>query len=101
MRNNIIITGLFLFSLTTLGISNRALADGGAIRVHNNSSTTVTVNSESGYCCTADSGDTCSCVVSTGKHKLTTQRHDNSQTRVETVDVPAEGFDFNLNDTNT
>ena len=49
-------------------LSMAARADGGAVRVHNKSSATVTVNSESGYCCTADSGDTCSCVLTVGKY---------------------------------
>lgn len=73
-------------------------ADGGAVRVHNNTSTTVTVNAESGYCCTADSGDVCTCVLSQGVHTLTATRHDSNVKRVEEVNVPADGYDFLLTD---
>ena len=75
-----------------------AYADGGAVRVHNNTSTTVTVNAESGYCCTADSGDVCSCVLSQGIHTLTATRHDSNAKRVKEVNVPADGYDFLLTD---
>ena len=73
-------------------------ADGGAVRVHNGTSTTVTVNAESGYCCTADAGDICSCVLSLGAHKLVATRHDTNPTRTENVQVPADGYDFMLSD---
>lgn len=76
------------------------LGDGGAIRVHNGTSATVTVNAESGYCCTADSGDICSCVLSLGEHTLTAKRHDNDHIRTEKVIVPVDGFDFQLSDGN-
>lgn len=94
-----LIVAMLLVSITVFG-SASAYADGGAIRVHNNTSTTVTVNTESGYCCTADSGDTCSCVVTTGKHTLKAERHDTNKTRVESVVVPADGYDFNLSEGN-
>lgn len=81
-------------------LSMAARADGGAVRVHNKSSATVTVNSESGYCCTADSGDTCSCVLTVGKHTLKAQWHDDDYTQVFNVDVPADGYDLNLSDNN-
>lgn len=77
-----------------------ALGDGGALRVHNNTSATVTVNAESGYCCTADAGDACSCVLSLGEHTLTATRHDNNGTRTQKVIVTADGFDFQLADGN-
>jgi hypothetical protein len=97
MNNKRLIVTTLLVSITAFG-SASVYADGGAIRVHNNTSTTVTVNTEGGYCCTADSGDTCTCVVTTGKHTLKAERHDTNKTRVEQVDVPADGFDFNLSD---
>ncbi|HSN18351.1 MAG TPA: hypothetical protein VLV87_09070 [Gammaproteobacteria bacterium] len=75
-------------------------ANGGAVRVHNNTSTTVTVNAENGYCCTADAGDECTCVLSLGPHTLTATRHDSDANRVEKVNVPAEGYDFVLTDGN-
>lgn len=77
-----------------------AHADGGAVRVHNGTSTTVTVNYDGGYCCTADAGDTCSCVVSVGKHTLQATRHDDNHKQGYDVDVPADGYDLNLSDGN-
>lgn len=99
MRNKKLTIAMLLVSIATFG-SAGVYADGGAIRVHNNTSTTVTVNTEGGYCCTADSGDTCSCVVATGKHTLNAERHDTNKTRVENVVVPADGYDFNLSEGN-
>ena len=89
-----------LLAITSAAVTVPVYADGGAVRVHNNTSTTVTVNAESGYCCTADSGDVCSCVLSVGAHKLVATRHDSNVTRTENVQVPAEGYDFVLSDGN-
>lgn len=89
-----------LLAATLAAASLPAYSDGGAVRVHNNTSTTVTVNADSGYCCTADSGDVCSCVLAVGSHKLVATRHDSNATRTENVQVPAEGYDFVLSDGN-
>lgn len=89
-----------IMSVALVAAATSVWADGGAVRVHNNTSTTVTVNAESGYCCTADSGDVCSCVLSQGAHTLTATRHDSDAKRVEKVNVPADGYDFLLNDGN-
>ncbi|HEV2173614.1 MAG TPA: hypothetical protein VGR71_08605 [Nitrospira sp.] len=87
-----------IVSVALAAAATSVWADGGAVRVHNKTSTTVTVNAESGYCCTADSGDICSCVLPQGIHTLTATRHDSDAKRVEKVDVPADGYDFLLTD---
>lgn len=76
------------------------LADSGAVRPHNNASATVTVSAESGVSCTADPGDTCSFVVSVGRHHLVAVRHDNDARYELDADVSADGFDLNLSDAN-
>lgn len=53
MSNKRLIVAMLLVSIASLGSMN-VHADSGAIRVHNSISTTVTVNTESGYCCTAE-----------------------------------------------
>lgn len=80
--------------------SSWAWADGGAVRVHNAASAAITVNSEVGYGCTADAGDTCSFVMAVGRHKLKAERHDNNRIQSYDVTVPADGFDLNLADGN-
>ena len=85
--------GISLASIT-------AVADGGAVRVHNDDSATVTVNTDEGYGCTADPGDTCSFVMSVGRHHLTATNHDTGNKWKQDADVPAEGYDFNLSEGN-
>ena len=81
-------------------VAGGVAADGGAVRVHNDDSATVTVNSDEGYGCTADPGDTCSFVMSVGRHHLTATNHDTGNKREQDADVPAEGYDFNLSEGN-
>lgn len=88
------------FTAAIVLAAGSAYADGSSVRVHNQTRTTVTVNTESGYGCTADSGDTCSFAISSGKHTLKAQRHDSGAIREQTVDVPAGGYDFQLSDGN-
>lgn len=70
------------------------------MRVHNDTSSSVTVNSEVGYGCTADAGDTCSFTIAVGKHTLKAKRSDNGKTRTEEVNVTADPYDFDLKDGN-
>lgn len=75
-------------------------ADGGAVRVHNQDTATVTVNTDEGYGCTADPGDTCAFVMSIGKHHLTATNHDTGNKREQDAAITADGYDFNLSEGN-
>ncbi|HEX2669063.1 MAG TPA: hypothetical protein VHP13_11880 [Gammaproteobacteria bacterium] len=77
-----------------------AWADSGTVRVHNDDSATVTVNTDEGYGCTADAGRECSFAMSVGKHHLTSTNHDTGNKREEDVDVTADGYDLNLSEGN-
>lgn len=77
-------------------VSTGAWSDGGAVRVHNDDTATVTVNTDEGYGCTADAGDTCSFVTSIGKHHLTATNHDTGNKREQDANITPDGYDFNL-----
>jgi hypothetical protein len=44
--------------------------------IHNHTSGRVTVEIDGGYCCTAESGDDCSCAASDGTHVFKATRSD-------------------------
>lgn len=83
-----------------LAFASGVVADGGAVRVHNDDSATVTVNTDEGYGCTANPGDTCSFVMSLGKHHLIATNHDTGKRREQDADITAGGYDFNLSNGN-
>lgn len=83
-----------------LAFATGAVADGGIVRVHNNDSATVTVNTDEGYGCTADAGRECTIPMSLGKHHLTSTNHDTNNKREDDVDMTADGYDLNLSEGN-